>query len=215
MIIQLRKRRAKIIEVIEFYQKLRNPIPREIIENAGRIAFMSSHLASGSIYDYQFAGECQRRGFVPCWDTFKDDNFFSGNSRKLSYLYIADQFGNVQKLANAGHWNGKKLSEIILDSGQSLVDFHLERWKEIPGKKMMVEMSEWLKFFGSASDYYPHVMVLYAFFSPWISPNYLGYKKGERERLEQEAISPALDYIKSKWGVEPLIQKFDLKPVLF
>ncbi len=201
-------------EVVATYEAMGNPIPEVIVQNAGKIAFISSHLASGSVYDYQFAGECRRRGFVPCWDTFEEDSFFSGNSRKLAYLHISDQFGNLTKLANAGKWNGRKLSEIVLDSGQSLIDFHREKWEKIPGEKIKVDMSSWLQFFGRAEDYYYHTMVLYTFFGPWISPNYLGYRPGERKKLEMKAISPAMERIREDYGLEPLILKFDLKPQL-
>lgn len=209
----LRKRRKNIPVVLKKYDELGNPIPELIVENAGKIAFLPTHLASASTIDYMFAGEARRRGMLPLWVSFSGDIFQSLNQRKKMFLTEVNQFGDVLKIANPNDWNGRKMSEIILDNGENLQEYHLEKWKKISGKKAHIDLSNWLQFFGKASDYYYHIEVLNTFFGVKFWPSNLElYNNGEKERLIGGVMSPAKKKVFKEFGLTPLGHYFNIKP---
>ncbi len=213
---QLKKRKNLVPAIIKKYQDMGNPIPGIIVEHAGKIAFLPTHLASGSQIDYQFHGMAIRNGLVPMWVPFAQDTFQSYNQRKKMFLYTYDKFGNVEKLTNPNKWEGKKLSDIILDSGENLEKYHLKKWQEIPGKKFQCEMSQWLQFFGKAQDYYYHILTLEVALgiSFWPSNTSL-YEEGEKEHLLKNVIIPESKKVFQEYGVMPMRETFELKPVLY
>jgi hypothetical protein len=209
----LKKRRTMVSVIKKRYEEMGNPIPKVILDNAGKMAFLPTHIASGSTIDFAFAGEARRRGLLPVWTPFSEDTFQSINQRKKMFLTEINKFGDVTKLANPNKWDGKKISEIVLDSGENLVEYHLEKWNKITGKKAVVDMSDWLKFFGNASEYYYHDEILNTFFGVKFWPSNLPlYKKGEKEKLVNNIMRPAKEKVFEEFGLEPICHSFDLKP---
>ena len=213
---ELKKRKQHLPVIIKRCQDMGNPIPDIILEHAGKIAFLPTHVASGSQIDYQFQGMALRYGLVPMWVSFSEDIFLSCNQRKKMYLHTSDVFGNTQKLTNPNKWEGKKISEIILDSGENLVEYHFGKWQKIPGKKFHHDMSKWLQHFGKADDYYEHAMLIEGFFGVSFWPENIGmYQEGEKEQLLNAVINPAMSKIEEEFGLKPLREKFLLKPSLY
>jgi hypothetical protein len=160
-------------------------------------------------------GEAKRKGLIPVWTSFSGDIFQSVNQRKKMFLSETDKFGNVKKIANPNDWNGKKMSRIVLDSGQSLKEYHLDKWMDISGKKVHVDLTNWLQFFGKASNYYYHSEILNTFFGVEFWPSNLPlYNNGEKESLIDSVMNPAKQKVFDEFGLEPLCHSFTLKPFL-
>jgi len=217
-LIELRSRKKAVAEIVERYKKIGNPIPKEIVDNAGRIAFFPAQLASASSMDMQFYGLATKHSLVPVWDEYLDDVFASINGRKLALIRPFDRFGNRVKLVNPQKCEGKKLSEIVLDDGQSLIDYHHNKWDEVfSGKKALkVETSAWLNGFGDAKDYYYHVMIIYTFFGVKFWPSNISalYRDGEKESLVNGVMEPARKRVFEEFSYKPLEVYFELVPTL-
>jgi hypothetical protein len=216
----LSRHKGLIKKVTDYFLETGNPLPEHIIKNAGKIAFLPIHIASSSSIDLQFYGYAKRFGLKPVFAEFLEDKFVSSNGRKKLYLHSFDKFGNVSEIVKPNLWEGKKLSEITLSNGQSLVNYHHERWDDAFSgtEAIRFDLSSWLQFYGKAEDYYKYVKLLYTVMGIEFWPaniEYL-YRVGESERLNVRAVNPAKDWVKRNFNIDPYDEYFyQIKPVLF
>jgi hypothetical protein len=212
---ELKKRKQMIAGIIKYYASMGNPISECIVNNAGRIAFLPTQLASASQIDKQFFGIATRLNLIPLWNEYVEDIFFTGNGRKMILLKPFDKYGNKMQLVDHKKCEGKKLSQIVLDSGETLVDFHHHLWdiEFSNSNAIRYDLSTWLNFFGKAEDYYFHSMVLYTFFGVKMWPKNIAlYREGEKENLIESVMKPARERVFNEYGFYPLECYFDLMP---
>ncbi len=215
---ELSKRKKFIPQIIKRYEDLKNPLPDIIIKNAGRIAFFPVQIASASSMDLQFYGVARKMNLLPVWDEYSEDIFSGINGRKVAYLKPRNKYGIATKIAEPKDWEGKKLSEIKLLNGETLLDFHHKKWEQefasLGG--ICMDLSSWLNNFGKAEEYYYHAMILYTFFGAKFWPANINslYKEGEKESLIERVMNPAREQIKAEFGFYPLEHYFELVPTL-
>jgi hypothetical protein len=218
-IVKTFKSRSIVREIIiKKYENMGNPIPQIFLENAGRMAVLPAHIASASSIDFQFYGQAIKQGLVPVWDEYLSDKFTTANGRKVAYARPYDKYGKQIKICDLSIAEGKKLKDVLLLDGTNLVDYHHAKWdsKFTGTKALRTDTSEWLSFFGDASEYYYHVMILNTFFAAKFWPANIEalYRAGEKDELVARAMGPARATVLSEFGYGPLEVYFELVPVL-
>ncbi len=212
----LKKRKSICEQLVARYQALGNPIPELLVTHRSKCAVLPAQIATVSTIDMQFFGLAKRHNLVPIWAEYTEDLFSGGNGRKVSYLHPRDKYGNQHPIARPKDWEGKRLSEILTHDGQTLVAYHHDLWeKEFSSLGgLRVDVSNWLRFFGSAQEYYYHEMVLATFFFVQCWPRNISslYRPGEKEVFIENIMDPARKQVCAEFGVEPLELYFELIP---
>jgi len=154
-------------------------------------------------------------GLTPFFMEYHDDKFSSNNSfkRSLGQLHIQGPLNKkgeyrIEKITimDFNKHNGKKLSDVITNKSEKLVDFHKKLF-EVCGLQGQAgnfcDMSEWVKSHGvKPHEYYPNFFLLFTCFGILFENYSLG--KNENE-FTKEVVLPAVDKVIELTGVKPLI----------
>ncbi len=143
-------------------------------------------------------------GTTPLFFEYLGDTFSKNNEEKLGLAKLRITNGDshsIITLFSPHRWNGHQLSEITLQNGTTLVDFHHDLVKCSGYMTEYRDNTVWFKDLGKPSDYY------YYFFLHFIAHGVLFevYTSDEEKSFYDVAIFPNLEKIRQKFGVIPLI----------
>jgi len=139
---------------------------------------------------------------------YLEDKFVSINPEKKGLcnfrVYLGDGQKGMINIADINSYEGKKLNEIILKTGENLVDFYHKLFDVSKYSIELKDITGWCHDIGSASDYYyPYLLhfvahgVLFEFFVSEEDPR--------ENSFTNDIIMPALKKIEDKFGIKPLV----------
>jgi hypothetical protein len=210
---ELRSRQVNrdLVRETEQYLKDTCPIP------FGLNGFLARHIASARLEDLQFVERCKGFNLEPVFLEYPEDIFVTNNPSKMRLIKITVLEGNgrrggpklkvvyVVDRYRIDSFNKWPLSKIETFWGESLVLFHHRTRKLTELKKsLVINISPWLKSIGSAQEYYPYLFLAAAIrgilFESFESPGFQTL-----DNFYEEVVSPAYEWVKEKFGIEPLI----------
>lgn len=214
---ELRKRRENLRlreEVNEFLREC--PIQEDQEELNG---FLARHVVSARLEDEEFESRCLEAGLRPINLEYASDRFCTNNPSKMRLvrLRIFEGYGKnggprlrtVFVVDRAEKLNGQPLYQIKTKWGEFLSDFH-HRAREVVGLKGgIIEVSEWLRGFGRARDYYRYLLTACVtrgiLFEAFDSPGF-----PDLDVFNREVVIPAWQWVMNRFGCSPLIVRHPL-----
>jgi hypothetical protein len=208
--------RRKMIEAVSKYWKERGYSIDVLFKgNAGKCLVSARHVAVRNLELESFVKLANGMGLVAFSLEYPEDEYVTYSPAKNLLLKPRLRDGGKFKLANPSKWEGSKLSEIRTNdifankSSKNLVDFHHEKWEEIPGNKARCDWSEPLKTFGNAKGYYFWLMSLFVAHGVLCKDFHATKNKAKgSERFFQETVMPAIEKVEEVFGKKPLIYQF-------
>ncbi len=102
----------------------------------------------------------------------------------------------------------QRLSEVVLDDGASLVEYHHRLHKIFGLHDSVVDLSSFFSQFGGAEKYYTAYMSLFVAHAVIFEDYHEGEEEGAiLDTLTKDIFLPACDRLKQEFGVGPLIVK--------
>lgn len=182
---------SKLIPFFD-YNKPRSVIFRQLISPDNSFCF--------------FYQESKYLNTTPTVVEYLDDIFVSFNEEKKGYgrLRVGSNFVDI-----IDFYNSEKLPlrDIVTLEGKSLVDFHHSLVKESAMDVDIFDMSSWFKSIGKSKDYY-YPFLLHFLVHGVLFESFVSDQTDEKEfEFTKKVILPALERIKDKFGLSPLIVK--------
>lgn len=216
----------KVRGIFESRRKLRNKIeawwkyngwyiPTDFF-HAGLIAGFGRALATRRYEDIFFAQYASRLGFSPTWMEYTESTLSTHSPFKRSLLqpifYIKHGKGNgmvveKQRLASLQDNRTKRLSAIVLDSGDYLIEYH-HRLHGLLGleKRSIIDLSEFYGQFGGAAQYYTAYLSLFIAHAVLFEDYHEGEEIGtDLNDFTKNIFLPAFLELKNMFGVSPLL----------
>jgi len=182
----------------------------------GPYGFLARHIASARIEDVEFENRCRDAGLIPLTLEYPFDTFVTNNPSKMRLLRVTVFEGRGKKggprlspiylvsRKRLSNLHGLPLSEIKIQWGERLVQFH-HRTRNVVGLRgQIVDISDWLKSIGRAKEYYKYFLAAFTIrgilFESFESPGF-----PTLERFTNTVVLPAWQWVKSEFGLEPLI----------
>ncbi len=139
-----------------------------------------------------------------------NDKFTSLNEEKrnLGRLFLNQEGKNrVYDICNIQENENKQICDVTLRNGESLVSFYNKLYDFSGYNCMRLDVSNWAKSHGTASDYYYNYLLHFichgAVFEIFLSDD-----EDKREvSFTNEVIIPSIKKIKNKFGLDPILLK--------
>lgn len=173
------------------------------------------HVATFRYEDEIFVQLAQEVGLHPLWLEYLGDRFTTAAPVKLALLqrFLFEGVGRSgghktrkEVLANAKHWDGKPLTDIVLNDGAKLIEFH-HAWQEqlYPGAER-IDFTSWLWRAGKSSDrYYELYLSLFVAHAVLFEDYHGGESGGKLDNFTTRVFEAAHARVKARFGVDPLI----------
>lgn len=114
----------------------------------------------------------------------------------------------TKRLAAIQEKRMQRLSEVVLDDGASLVEYHHRLHKIFGLHDSVVDLSSFFSQFGGAEKYYTAYMSLFVAHAVIFEDYHEGEEEGAiLDTLTKDIFLPACDRLKQEFGVGPLIVK--------
>lgn len=176
-------------------------------------AVLWRQLASPSMEYLQFIKFANQIRLKPVMAEYLQDKFVGINREKLCLAKMpfyhgqnknGEQLFNYRKVIDITIFEGKAISDVRTVWGESFVDFHHGLMaRHTPIKIDMVDMSEWFSIHGGrAIGYYKYELALYLCNSV-LFENFLTV--GKEKQFTCDIVLPAIENLKKRFGVKPLI----------
>ena len=145
-----------------------------------------------------------------CWE-FHGDMFVSFNDEKKGFgrLRLTHEDGTriFADIMNFQAHEKKKLSEIVLKTGESLVDFHhgllkVAGYDDVEGS----DNTQWFHSIGSAKEYY-YYWLLHFVAHGVLFETFLNEGDPHEDAFTNTIVLPAIEIIKEKTGLAPMVVK--------
>jgi len=158
---------------------------------------------------------CETGGLAPIWAPYERDRYVDKSPLKCSYLQprIVKGFGKTDKpvlrkerLVHPITCQGKRLNEISIDSGLSLVNWHRFWLEQIYPDRIVNDFSHiYTRAGGRPQDYYPFLLSLFVAHGVLIE-DYHGGESGNRlDLFTGNIFEPAFREVETRFGVAPLL----------
>jgi len=155
---------------------------------------------------FTFFNQCSRYvGASPIFFEYLADTFSRGNEEKTGLgklrVTLEDDTSATISLFSPSRWNKCPISEIILQDGTTLVDFHHDLINRGGYPVEYRDNSVWFKDYEKPSEYY------YPFFLHFVAHGVLfeSYIADDEMDFYEIAVFPNLEKIQKKFGVMPLL----------
>lgn len=208
----LHERKALIPQVEAWWKEEGWKIPHII--HTGDAGFFARQLASFRYEDLVFQQMCHKAGLTPVWLPYEADRFSDQSSLKRSYvrpLFCTGRGknGGLQTrkrrlVPDMQAILGKRLNEIIIHDGTSLVDFHRQLHSRHSGGAVQ-EVSGILTQIGNPRAYYRFDMSLYIAHGILFEDFHGGESGQKLNRFTTQIFEPAFQEVARIFGVKPLI----------
>lgn len=160
---------------------------------------------------FTFFYQCSRYMNVdPLAFEFLGDSYMSFNEEKrgLGQLSIEIDYEKraVVNIMDLHKWNKVKFTDIILKSGEKLIDFHHGLLDYSGYKIELKDMTEWVRKNGKPIDWY-YKYLLHFIAHGVLFDAYLAENNEKSDAFFSEVVRPSLDKIKDKFRMKPLLVK--------
>lgn len=160
---------------------------------------------------FNFLYQCSKYINVkPLFFEFIGDIYLSHNEMKRNLGHLHVQLENNEKatvnIMDLHRWNKKKISEITTKTGQSLVDFHHELFKQSGYNIEIKDKTDWTLKIGRPSQWY-YQYLLHFVAHGVLFEAYLSDGDERDNKFFEEIVKPTIENIKQKFGLLPLIVK--------
>ena len=125
--------------------------------------------------------------------------------RNLGQLRINYDDKNTMNLIDLHKWNKKKMSDIIIKTGGSLVDFHHSLLKKIDCSIEPIDKTGWTEKIGKPSDWYYYFLLHFVAHGIWFENIEPYNEDGSEHPFIKDVTNPTIQKIKEKFGLNPLI----------
>lgn len=146
----------------------------------------------------------------PLFFEFIGDIYISHNEMKKNLGRLHVQLENNEKatinIMDLHRWNKKEISEIITKTGQSLVDFHHELFKQSGYDIEIKDKTDWTEKIGNPSQWY-YQYLLHFVAHGVLFEAYLSDGDERDDKFFEEIVRPNIERIKQELGLLPLIVK--------
>ena len=156
-------------------------------------------------------------GASPLVLEYHDDIFVHFNEEKkgLGRLRVTLEDGTpaIVDIMNFHENEKKKLGDVVIKTGERLVDFHHNLLEVSKYRINFLENSKWFKSIGKASEYYYYLLLHFVahgfLFETFLTKeNYTTQEDYAHERgFDDSVVVPALKRINENFGLNPLIVK--------
>lgn len=185
------------------------------LPHAGAAGNFCRNLATFRYEDAVFSLLCRRAGLVPIWHEHVTDKYSSLSSVKRSYAkYLActgrgrnggAKLTKIRPIRDLVAIDGKRLSDIMMDDGTSLVDHHHGIFDRFVGQAHRNDISAWLSSIGRARDYYLASVSLFIAHGV-LFEDYHGGESGDKlDSFTTDIFEPAFHAVYERFGVKPII----------
>lgn len=187
------------------------PVPS--VEN---LAILARQVAAFRYEDALFCLLAKSIGLLPKCLEYTGDVFNTQSNYKRSLLHPifferkGRNGGSVvrkQKLTSIEKWPGKKLSEIKLNNGEYLSEFHRKRSQEIEPDYSAGDATSWLKRIGKGKDYYPAFLSMFIAHAVLFEDYHGGESGNKLDSLTINLFEPVFIDLAKKFGVGPMVVK--------
>lgn len=191
-------------------QGLEAPLFRDI----QRPAVLARHVATAMYSDCVFEYIARDAGFTPVWCEYTGDVYVAKNTYKRALVdrVVAEGRGRSGGLKSRNHrlvsnlppLEKKQLSDIRVDSGGSLPDFHRQLR---PEGWIRIEQTEWLRCAGGRAHLY-YIAVLAQYVCHGVNfENFHegGSGKDSHDEFTERIFLPAWQEVVRQFGVRPII----------
>jgi len=174
--------------------------------------FLCRHIATARLEDLQFFKRCMQLGLQPLWLEYLGDAFVTNNPSKVRLVKLrillgkGKRCGIKERLAQVVDpiQTSSTMKEMRTWWGEHLYEFHHRILEYMLGHVQIIDISNWLKSWGRAYDYYEPYLALAishgVFFESFESPGF-----PDLERFKHKVVLPAYRRLMERWGLEPLI----------
>ena len=198
--------------VVEWFANEGFELPFPVIPN---MAVLGRHVATCRYEDLVYKLMAESAGLTPTWMEYTGDKFVTCSSVKKSLLqpFTCDGKGRAggwrtrkMKLANPHCWDGKNISDVILQDGTNLVKWHHNHQDAIMGDVVRYDSTNWLKQFPrGASEYYPYYLAAFVAHGVLFEDYHGGESGDELDSFTTDVFQPAWDRVVREIGIAPII----------
>ena len=183
--------------------------------NFKQVAVFGRAVATRRYEDILFCEYAQISGFKPTWMEYTRGSLSTHSPFKRSLLHPCfyvrrGRSGGLvvetKKLAGLQEKRMQTLSEIVLDDGASLVEYHHKLHGLFGLNNSVIDLSTLFSQFGGAEKYYTAYLSLFVAHAVIFEDYHGGEDEGEiLETLTKDIFLPACEQLKLRFGVGPLI----------
>lgn len=180
------------------------------------IAGFGRAVATRRYEDILFSLSASRLGFRPVWMEYTESTLSTHSPFKRSLLqpvfYVKHGKNNgmvveTRKLAPLQNNRTKRLSEIMLDNGDSLIEYH-HRLHHLFGfeESAIIDLSEFYGQFGSAAQYYMPYLSLFLAHAVLFEDYHGGEEAGaDLDQFTESIFMPAFRELQNIFGISPIV----------
>lgn len=204
---ELKRRRADVDLRKMVEDELGGRFVRQFLDRPrGVLARQLSSPDNSVILFYYFA---RYVGTDPLLLGYYDDIYLSINEEKRALGQIKMMLDDGRRMqANLmvlHRWNGRKLSDIPLRTGDSLVRFHSDLFSHAGYRIEAVDNSKWFQSYGGPRDYYYHYLLHFLAHGVWFENIEPYYEDGSPANFILDVTYPAIEKIEARYGLKPII----------
>ncbi len=213
-LLELHKRRenTKLVQEVETY------LNGDLLESFsnGPVLYFARHVATPNRETMAFLGLGQHLDMRCVIGQDSNDIFVAHNTLKRSlgkmpvikgYSKANEEIIEHVTIIDFNKWQGCRLNEITTFSGQNLIDFHNSLFeKVVKDKKFEIrDDAKWIdrNERGNLLEHYKKHLAL--FLVHGILFEYFPSHDTAEQRMVSEVLAPAYDFVRSRFGVSPLI----------
>jgi len=126
--------------------------------------------------------------------------------RSLGQLRLnVDNNKAIVNLMDLHRWNKKRMSEIIMKTGETLVAFHHSLLRKIDSTIDLIDKTDWTEKIGKPHAWYYYFMLHFVAHGVWFENIEPYNEDGSEHPFIKNTTNPTIHQIQEKFGLNPLV----------